>query len=55
MIVLLGGIVGAATGAMVAHRRKGNLADMAQYGFVYGVLFALAAVFVTILIHRLTG
>jgi len=55
MIVLLGGILGAATGAMVARRRKGNLADVAQYGFVYCVLFALAGLFLTILIHRLIG
>ncbi|MCZ7676062.1 MAG: hypothetical protein M5U35_09580 [Roseovarius sp.] len=55
MIVLVGGILGVVTGALVARRRKGNWADMAQFGFVYGVLFALAAVFLTILIHRLTG
>ncbi len=55
MIVLLGGILGIVTGALLARRRKGNLADMAQYGFIYCVLFALAGLFLTILIHRFSG
>lgn len=55
MIVLLGAILGAVIGTLVARRRKGNLADMAQYGFVYCVIFGLAGLFLTILIHRLTG
>jgi len=55
MIVLLGGILGAVTGALVARRRKGNLADMAQYAFVYCMLFALAGLFLTILTHRLAS
>lgn len=53
MLVLLGIIAGAATGALVAYRRKGNLADMLQYGFVYGMIFALAGLFLTLIIHRL--
>lgn len=55
MIVIFGGILGAATGALMARRRKGGLADMLQWGFVLAVLFALAGLFVTILIHRVTA
>lgn len=54
MIVIFGaGILGAATGAWMARRRKGNLADMLQWGFVLAVLFALAGLFLTILVLRL--
>ena len=54
MIVIIAAFVGAITGAMVARRRKGRTADMLQYGFVYALVFALVALFVTILIHRVT-
>jgi uncharacterized membrane protein YgdD (TMEM256/DUF423 family) len=54
MIVVLGALVGAITGALVARRRKGRLADILQYGFVYAMMFALAGLFVTLIIHRLS-
>lgn len=52
MIVLIGAIVGALTGGFIARRRKGKLADILQYAFVYALLFALTGLFATLLIHR---
>ena len=52
MIVLLGALLGAASGALIAYRRKGNRADILQYAFVYCLIFALAGLFLTIMIHR---
>lgn len=54
MIVILAALSGALIGALVARRRKGRPADLAQYAFVYALVFGLAALFVTILIHRMT-
>lgn len=54
MIVLLGAILGASLGAFVAYRRKGRLADILQYAFVYCLLFALAGLFATLIIHRMS-
>ena len=55
IIVILGAVLGAAIGALVARRRKGNVADMLQYGFVFCVIFALAGLFMMIVILRLAG
>ncbi|WP_299844249.1 hypothetical protein [uncultured Roseovarius sp.] len=52
MIVLLGAILGTITGAYVAWRRKGRIADILQYAFVYFLIFTLAGLFITLLIHR---
>ena len=52
MIVILGAIVGAALGALIARRRKGTLADILQYAFIYCLIFALAGLFLTLIIHR---
>lgn len=52
MIVLAGAILGATLGALVARRRKGRGWDMVHYGAIYGLVFALAGLFVTIAIHR---
>ncbi len=52
MIVLLGAILGALTGAIHAKRRKGAVADVLQYAFVYALIFALAGLFITLIIHR---
>ncbi|MEQ9260814.1 MAG: hypothetical protein RIG84_17140 [Roseovarius sp.] len=54
MIVLIGAIAGALIGGMIARRRKGSLADILQYGFVYAVAFALAGLFLTLIIHRMS-
>lgn len=53
MIILLGAVLGALTGAMVARRRRGKVADLLQYGFVYALIFALIGLFVTLIIHRM--
>ena len=53
MIVIAGVILGAIFGALTAKRRKGNGADMAQYGAVYAILFGLAAFILTIVIEKL--
>ena len=52
MIVLLGAILGTVIGATIAWRRKGRLADILQYAFVYFLIFSLAGLFVTLIIHR---
>ncbi|MFK7937927.1 MAG: hypothetical protein AB8B82_01000 [Roseovarius sp.] len=52
MIVLIGAIIGALTGGLMARRRKGKLADILQYAFVYALLFALTGLFATLIIHR---
>lgn len=52
MIILLGAILGVIFGAYTARRRKGKLADILQYAFVYGMLFALIGLFVSIYINR---
>jgi hypothetical protein len=52
MIVILGAVLGAVTGGMIAWRRKGRPADIALYAFVYALLFALCGLFVTLGLHR---
>ncbi|WP_317054479.1 hypothetical protein [Roseovarius rhodophyticola] len=54
MIVILGAILGAALGAFVAYRRKGKMADILQYAFVYCLIFTLAGLFATLIIHRMS-
>ena len=54
MIVFVAALLGAVIGGLRARRRKGRPADIAQYAFVYAVFFALAALFVTIIIQRAT-
>ena len=53
MIVLFGAILGAVIGSLLARRRKGKVADILQYAFVYALMFALAGMFVTLFVHRL--
>ena len=52
MIVILGAILGAAGGGLLAWRRKGRPADILLYAFVYALIFALAGLFVTLILHR---
>ncbi|WP_167853509.1 hypothetical protein [Roseovarius aestuariivivens] len=54
MIVILGAILGASLGALTACRRKGSTADILQYAFVFGLVFTLAGLFVTLIIHRMS-
>lgn len=53
MIVFIGALLGAATGALIARRRKGRIADIAQYAVVYAMAFALIGLFATLIIHRM--
>ena len=53
MIVLLGAILGAALGALIARRRKGSLADILQYAFIYCLIFTMAGLFLTLIVHRM--
>ena len=52
MLVILGAILGAVGGAIIAWRRKGKPADILLYAFVYGLIFALAGLFATLILHR---
>ncbi|WP_296765039.1 hypothetical protein [Sediminimonas sp.] len=52
MIVLAGAFLGALVGAVLAARRKGSGLDIAQYAFVYMLIFALGGLFVTLALHR---
>ncbi|PRY81164.1 apolipoprotein acyltransferase [Marivita geojedonensis] len=53
MIVIAGAILGAILGAMTAKKRKGNRADMWQYGTVYAIAFSLAGLILTIIIEKI--
>ncbi|WP_439524376.1 apolipoprotein acyltransferase [Marivita sp.] len=53
MIVLAGALLGAIIGAMTARKRKGNRADMWQYGAVYAIAFSLLGLIATIAIEKL--
>ncbi|MCI5110828.1 MAG: apolipoprotein acyltransferase [Marivita sp.] len=53
MIVLAGALLGAIIGALTAKRRKGNRADMWQYGAVYAIGFSLIGLILTIAIEKL--
>lgn len=52
MIIIIGAILGAVTGALIAKRRKGNTADILQYAVVYCLVFTLVALFITIILSR---
>lgn len=52
MFVLAGAVFGGLGGGMIAARRKGKWADIAQYAFVYALIFAMLGLFVTIFVHR---
>ncbi|MCT4553528.1 MAG: apolipoprotein acyltransferase [Pelagimonas sp.] len=53
MIAVLGALFGAILGGLTAKRRKGNLADILQYGTVYAILFGLLGFLVTIAVEKL--
>ena len=53
MIVILTALFGAIWGGMLAQRRGGKAADIAQYAAGYAIALALAGMFVTILIERM--
>ncbi len=53
MIVIVASLIGAALGVSVAWRRGGNRLDMAQYGAIFGIGFAVLGVFLTVALERL--
>ncbi len=53
MLVIIGTLLGTTIGALKAKRRKGRLADILQYAFVYGVIFTILGLFMTLILHRM--
>ena len=49
---LLLGLIGATIGGMTAKRRKGRAADIVQYAAVYGILFTIVGLLLTIILER---
>ncbi|MDQ2089090.1 hypothetical protein [Marimonas arenosa] len=54
-MVWIGAALGVLFGIWQAKKSKGKPLDMAQYGAVYGILFALIALIVNVAIIRQTG
>ncbi|MGC9370315.1 MAG: hypothetical protein ACP5DX_12310 [Paracoccaceae bacterium] len=52
MIVIAGLLLGALWGGMLAKRRKGKRADIAQYAVAYAIVFGIIGMFITIFIER---
>lgn len=53
MIVILAATAGAIWGGLLARRRGGKAADIAQYAAGYGIALALGGMFVTIFLERM--
>lgn len=53
MIVIPAALAGALWGGLLAQRRKGNAYDIAQYAAGFGIAFALAGLFASVLLDRL--
>lgn len=53
--VLGGALLGAALGAFVARRRGGRPVDMAHYGTVLAILFALIGLFLSVWLGRVVA
>lgn len=53
MFVIGGLVLGALGGGYTARRRGGKPADVAQYAAVYGILFGLLGLFVTVMLDRM--
>ena len=52
MIVIVAIVLGAILGDLRARRARGNGKDRLQYAAVHAIAFAIAALFVTILLDR---
>ncbi len=55
MIVIGLAILGVIIGSRTAKKRGGNLWDVAQYGFGYGMAFLIVGMFVTVIIDRIAS
>lgn len=53
MIILAGLVGGGLWGALLAKRRGGVTADMAQYAAGFGIAFAILGLFLTIFLERM--
>lgn len=53
MIVIGGLVIGALLGTILARKRNGSLGDILQYAAVYGIIFGMIGMLVTIAVHRL--
>lgn len=53
MIVLVGIVLGALLGVLVARKRGGKRLDMLQYAAVFAILFAILGLFATIVLEKL--
>ena len=53
MLVIGGLVIGALGGGLRAKSRGGKLADIAQYAAVYGILFGLLGLFLTLYLDRM--
>jgi hypothetical protein len=52
MLIILGLICGVSFGGYTAHRRKGRWPDILHYATSYGIMFMLAGLVLTLIIHR---
>ena len=52
MIVIVAVLFGAIWGGLLAKKRKGTVADIAQYAFVYAVALGLTGFILTIIIEK---
>ncbi|WP_194269246.1 hypothetical protein [Tritonibacter litoralis] len=55
MLVISALLIGAVFGALRAKKRGGNRLDMLQYAAVHMIIFGLAGLAATILVHRLAS
>lgn len=53
MFVIGGLLLGAVGGGLRARARGGKAADIAQYATIYGILFGLIGLFLTIFLDRM--
>ncbi len=53
MIVIVTFTIGATLGAYRARANKGNRLDMVQYAAIYGLIFAIIGVFITIVLGKM--
>jgi hypothetical protein len=52
MVILIAMLAGAVFGGLRAKRRKGTLADILQYAVVHALIFALVALFASLILDR---
>ena len=55
MIPLIGLILGALLGVIIAKRRQGNLLDQLQYAAGFAIIFFLTSLFISIYIVRISS